>query len=105
MNVFDANKNLEEWMHNDWESDDYIRNGITKSNNGITKSNNNEEMQGETVHVSKFLQYLYILFFRSSILSIILWIVLIFGIVKLANSLMDYYFIKTYPEFSYLWQK
>ena len=96
MNVFDTNKNHEEWIQNDWESDDYMRQ--SKSRKTVEKNDDN------MIYVHGFWRALYILFFRSSILSAIAWIVLIFVIYKFACFCLDQYFIHAFPEHAHLWQ-
>jgi len=95
MSVFDANKNHEDWIQNDWESDDYIRN--SKGRKTV------EEKDDNLVYVPKFWIIMYIIFFKSSILSLIAWFALGFAICKIGCFFVDQYFIHEFPAQAHLW--
>lgn len=91
MSVFDPNDNFEEWLHNDWESDDYIKS---------QQNTQYDEPENGGIVVNKYLHFIYVLLFQSSFLSTIIWILIIFGIVKLADVLMNIYFTN---QFGYIY--
>lgn len=99
MNVFDANNNFDEWIQNDWESDEWIE---SNSSTDSDHSDNKKLVKPSKIHV--ILMALHALYFGNPFISFVVWIITLWLVVKISGKIMNIYFINEYPDFAYLWQ-